>query len=318
MSTSDPVPKSGGKVLVLGANGFVGAAIVAGLARSGRRVLAYGRAHVTATNPNVESIQGSIEDSSLLHEAIAQCSDIVHVASLTTPGTSARDPALEVIGNLLPLARVLECANEFRQRHLVYLSSGGTVYGNLAANAVEATVLRPRSYYGAGKVAAEALIHACAETTDWCASVLRPSNLYGPGQETARGFAIVPTLFERARDGQPFQIWGDGLAVRDYCYIDDLVDAVRLVLECPTPQRFALYNVASGSTASIVDLIAACERVSGRPIARAFKPARQVDVVHVSPDSAAIRAALDWRPQIDLAEGLARSWRWMTAADPTP
>jgi UDP-glucose 4-epimerase len=300
-----------GKVLVLGANGFAGAAIVAGLARSGRLVCAYGRAHVTTTNPNIESIQGSIEDGSLLRDAVAECSDIVHAASLTTPGTSARDPALEVIGNLLPLARLLECANEFRQRRLIYLSSGGTVYGDLAADAVETTPLRPRSYYGAGKVAAEALIHACTEISDWRASVLRPSNLYGPGQETARGFAIVPTLFERARDGQPFQIWGDGLAVRDYCYIDDLVDAVRLALERPMSQRFALYNVASGSTASVVELIAACERVSGRPIATEFKPARQVDVLHVSPNSAAIRSALDWKPQIDLAEGLARSWRWI-------
>jgi UDP-glucose 4-epimerase len=299
-----------GKVLVLGANGFVGAAVVAGLARSGRQVCAYGRAHAMPS-PNVESIQGSIEDGSLLREAIAQCVDVVHVASLTTPGTSAHDPALEVLGNLLPLARVLECANEFPQRRLVYLSSGGTVYGDLATGASEATVLRPRSYYGAGKVAAEALIHACTETARWNASVLRPSNLYGPGQETARGFAIVPTLFERARDGQPFQIWGDGLAVRDYCYIDDLVDAVRRALESPSARRFALYNVASGHTASVTDLIAACERVSGLPIATAFKPAREVDVRHVSPDSAAIRAELDWRPKVDLAEGLARTWHWI-------
>jgi len=304
---------AGGKVLVLGANGFVGAAIVAELARSGRQVCAYGRAHAME-GPNVETIQGSIEDSSLLREAIAQCVDIVHVASLTTPGTSAHDPALEVLGNLLPLARVLECAHEFPQRRLVYLSSGGTVYGDLAAGASEATLLRPRSYYGAGKVAAEALIHACVETTSWQASLLRPSNLYGPGQETARGFAVVPTLFERARDGQPFQIWGDGLAVRDYCYIDDLVDAVRRVLARPPVRRFALYNVASGHTASVIDLVAACERVSGLPIATAFKPARGVDVRHVSPSNATIRAELDWQPKVDLAEGLARTWHWIERA----
>jgi UDP-glucose 4-epimerase len=87
-----------------------------------------------------------------------------------------------------------------------------------------------------------------------------------------------------------------------------------MVLERAPARHFALYNVASGCTASVIDLIAACERVSKLPIAKAFKPARQVDVRHVSPSSAAIRTELGWQPKIDLAEGLARSWHWIEHA----
>jgi UDP-glucose 4-epimerase len=299
------------RVLVLGANGFVGAAIASGLAANGHQVYAYGRADTGVRHPRVELVQGSIEDSSLLREAIARATHIVHAASLTTPGTSARDPALEIIGNLLPLARVLECANDFPERRLIYLSSGGTVYGDASDGADENAPLRPRSYYGAGKVAAEALIHACTATTDWSASVLRPSNLYGPGQSMARGFAIVPTLFARALDGAPFHVWGDGSAVRDYCYIDDIVEAVRLSLPAAGAAHYSIYNVSSGCSASVVVLAAACERACGRPIRMEFGPARGVDVQYVAPSHAALAAGLGWQPRIDLAEGLARTWRWI-------
>lgn len=298
-------------VLVLGANGFAGNAISSQLAAGGRRVLAYGRS--SQVPRNVVAIQGSIEDATLLRSAIRDCSHIVHAASLTTPGTSALDPSLEVVGNLLPLARLLECAEEFPDKRLVYLSSGGAVYGDAANGANESTPVRPRSYYGAGKVAAEAMIHACTATTTWTACVLRPSNLYGPGQHTARGFAIVPTLFERALDGRQFHIWGDGSTVRDYCYIDDLVEAVQLVLAGDPLRRFAVCNVASGETASILDLVAACERTSGRSVAVSFSPARDVDVPRVVLDVSAIRE-LGWRARVDLESGLRLTWEWFVAS----
>lgn len=301
---------SGAGILVLGANGFAGTAIASHLASIGRPVLAYGRSPLAI--PGVEPVQGSIEDAALLREAISRCSHIVHAASLTTPGTSARDPSLEILGNLLPLARVLECAEAYPGRRLVYLSSGGAIYGDRADGADESTPLCPRSYYGAGKVAAEAMIHACTATSTWSARVLRPSNLYGPGQATARGFAIVPTLLERALDGRAFTIWGDGSTVRDYCYIDDLVGAVECALQDESSPDFATCNVASGCTASVLELVSLCERTSGRRIARSFLPARGVDVPRVALDASAI-GRLGWRAKIDLDEGLQRTWDWFRA-----
>ena len=199
---------------------------------------------------------------------------------------------------------------------LVYLSSGGTIYGDLARGATESTALKPRSYYGAGKAAAEALIHACTATTDWKATSLRPTNLYGPGQHVTKGFAIIPTLFDRALDGAAFHIWGDGSIVRDYCYVDDLAAAVVATLRTSTPASFSTYNVASGHVASILDLVAACEHASSRSIAIEFKIARGVDIAHVSPSNAAIIAGLGWTPEIDLAEGLRRTWQWRQHSAP--
>ncbi|MBN8481195.1 MAG: NAD-dependent epimerase/dehydratase family protein [Xanthomonadales bacterium] len=303
-------------VLVLGSAGFLGSAIVQGLAAAGNHVLALGRSEQIGESDGVVRMRGSIEDGAQLQEALGRCDRIIYCASLTTPGTSARDPALEVLGNLLPLARVIECAHDFPACHLVYLSSGGTVYGDGGRDAVESTPLRPRSYYGAAKIGAEALLHACAATSDWRVTVLRPTNPYGPGQAIAKAFAVVPTLFQRAIDGARFPIWGDGSAVRDYCYVDDLVGAVLATLAHEhggDQDRFRVFNVSSGDAVSVVELLRLCEQASARRIEIEFLPARSVDVAHVSPSHAALSAATGWRPSVPLGEGLARTWRWIEA-----
>lgn len=297
-------------ILVLGSAGFIGSSLCRRLDTMGRSVYALGRAERTGADVNITRVRGSIEDRQLLRDALARCETVVYAASITTPATSSGDPALEVLGNLLPLSRLLECAGEFPGRRIVYLSSGGTIYGDLGEQATESTALRPRSYYGAGKVAAEAMLHACACTSDWSIISLRPSNLYGPGQRVTKGFAIIPTLFDRASDGDMFEIWGDGSIVRDYCYIDDLLEAIVLAIDAGDCAAFRVYNIASGATASILELVEACAQASGKPIHTVFKPARGVDVARVSPRPERIADELGWKARVDLATGLQRTWSW--------
>jgi UDP-glucose 4-epimerase len=297
-------------VLVLGSAGFIGSAIVDRIVRLGFRVYAVGHTEAMEENGLLVRVRGSIEDDELLREVLPHCQHIVYAAGRTTPGTSARDPSLEVTDNLFSLSRLLRCLADFPGKRLVYLSSAGAIYGDLARNADESSELRPRSYYGAGKVAAEAFIHACAIGGHVDAIVLRPTNLYGPRQPVSKGFAIVPTLFQRAIDGRPFQIWGDGSAVRDYCYVDDLVEVIAKVLSRPVQSQFATFNVAGGQTASTLELIAACERASNQRINVEFLPPRGVDVAHVAPQIKAVCSSYDWQPAVRLAEGLSLTWEW--------
>ena len=297
-------------VLVLGSAGFIGSALCSHLAGLGHDVYAFGRSEGDGIQAGITHIRGSIEDRQLLRDALTRCSSVVYAASVTTPGVSARDPSLEILGNLLPLTRLLECAADFPRRRIVYLSSGGAIYGDDAADASESKLLRPRSYYGAGKAAGEAFLHACIARSDWSAVILRPSNLYGPGQKVTKGFAIVPTMFDRALDGKPFHIWGDGSTIRDYCYIDDLVEALTSSLFGPAKQSFNVYNVASGRSASILELIDACQIASGRTINVEFHPPRGVDVACVSPTHQRIADELGWTARVDLASGLQRTWVW--------
>lgn len=304
--------------LVIGSTGFIGSAIVERLSNEDHVLYAMGRSESRPSESKVVRLRGSIEDRALLREALGECSRIIYSASVSTPGSSARNPSLEVIGNLLPLTQLLECASEFPARHLIYLSSGGTVYGDNARGADETTPANPRSYYGAGKVAAEALLHACSATTDWRTTVLRPTNPYGPGQEAAKAFAAVPTLFQRALDGGTFPVWGDGSTVRDYCYIDDLVAAVLACMRDDGVHRHRTFNVSSGEAVSIAELVQFCERAAERVIRIEYSPARNVDVPHVSPSHEALTRATGWMPEVALHDGLSRTWDWIVrTARPT-
>ena len=114
-------------VLVLGSAGFIGSALCSHLAKLGHHVHAFGRSEADGAQGGITHIRGSIEDRHLLRDALGKCASIVYAASMTTPGVSARDPSLEVLGNLLPLSRLLECAADFPRRRIVYLSSGGAI-----------------------------------------------------------------------------------------------------------------------------------------------------------------------------------------------
>lgn len=298
-------------VLVLGSTGFIGRHLVRKLDQLGFKVYAMARTENGAAGGNVHRVAGSIEDVALLRSLVAKCGHIIHAAGMTTPSVSASLPELETTGNLGALASLLSLAGEFPARQLVYLSSAGAVYGDCSLNVDEGASLRPRSYYGAGKVAAEAFIHACTATTSWRGVVLRPSNIYGPGQIAGKGFAIVPTLLSCAATGKAFNVLGDGSVVRDYCNVADLVDVIAKVLEREEGAAYEVYNVASGETASVLELITACERSTGRRIDVQFLPRRNIDVPHVSLNTDSIRSAYTWVPKVSLANGLDQTWRWL-------
>ena len=300
------------KILVLGAAGFIGSALVERLVHNGLQVIALGHSQSVEHQGSLVRIRGTIEDSGLLETLLPACSHVVHVASRTTPGISAHEPELEVVSNLLPLSNLLNCIARFPGKRLIYVSSAGAIYGEMARDANELSPLRPRSYYGAGKVAAESFIHTCTMVSGTEAVILRPTNPYGQGQTVSKGFAIIPTLLQRALDSQPFHVWGDGAAVRDYCYINDLTAALVLVITRPSAEKFGIYNVASGCLASILDLIKQCQNITGRRIQVEFKPPRGVDVGCVSPRSDKIAEAYGWRPLTNLEDGLRMTWDWFS------
>lgn len=298
--------------LILGGGGFIGRRLSSALQRSGAPVVVMGRGLDDGKSDGLTLRRGSVEDATLLRELLGDCSAVVYLASVTTPSASAREPGLEVTGNLLPLARFLEVAEAVEPRKLVFISSAGAVYGDCADDVPEGAVLRPRSFYGAGKVAAEALLHAFSVNTGWQTIVLRPTNVYGPGQLPMKGFAIVPTIFKHILERRAFEIWGDGSVVRDYLYVDDLTELIALVLATSMP-GFSVYNTASGTAVSVLELLRRCERAAAATISTVFRPSRRVDVPRVVPGTAAVAAAYGWRAATSLPDGLDWTWHWLSA-----
>ena len=295
------------KVLVVGAAGFIGQHLMRALAAAG--VGAVARVH--RQQGDFGSAVPTIATGSARAALPADCDAVVWLASGTTPAGSASDPLLELRSNLAPLLELLQALQSQPDCHLLYVSSGGTLYGDVDRPAAEALAAHPRSYYAAGKAAAEHFIEAWCRQYSGTATVLRPSNVYGPGQTLHGGFGVIPTAMGCLLRDAPMTLWGDGESLRDYLYIDDFIAACMAALRQPSPRCLRVFNVCSGQATSLNQLLAQIEQVAGRTLQRDQRPSRSVDLRSVLLDGAHIRETLGWTPRTSLQAGLRHTWQWL-------
>jgi UDP-glucose 4-epimerase len=278
-------------VLLLGGAGFIGSALAKRLEHEKRTTYILGR-----------------HNAEQLEKLLPQCGTVVHLASATTPGLSASQPSLE-LDNLALTLRLLELMQSQPETHLIFFSSGGTVYGNPDRLPVaEDFPIAPLSNHGAGKAAQEAFCLAF-RTRRNAVTILRPSNAYGPGQTMRGGFGLVRTLLEHARAGTVMEIWGSGENVRDFIYIDDVVEACMRFIAMP--QDSGTYNLGSGSGYSVNQVRRIVEQATGAELKTVHRPAREADVRAVVLDISRLETQLSWKSQVSLEEGVRRTWNWL-------
>ena len=295
-------------VLLLGGGGFIGRSLAARLAERGDAVHILARQPLAGFDTSPVQIHcGNLGDSEVLHRLLPYCRTVVHLASESTPGSSAGRPTLEA-GNILPTLALLEALQAHEPVHLIFFSSGGTLYGNPASLPVsETAAIAPLSYHGAGKAAQEAFMQAF-RAQGRAVTVLRPSNTYGPGQSLRAGFGLVRTLLEHAHQGTRPEIWGDGEAIRDFVYVEDVVEACLRFVD--KPEDSGTYNVGSGEGYSINAVARMIGEISGLPLPLVYRPGRAGDVKQVVLDISRLRA-IGWEPRVSLAEGIRRTWEWL-------
>lgn len=283
---------------VLGGGGFIGGNLVACLRDQGH--------HVTiGTRPSTTQ---QPEDFA---EIVASNDWVIHAASASTPSSSAAAPLVELEMNLRTTLCLVQALQAAPKCGVIYLSSSGTLYSEVSdGQAAELDPVAPRTYHGAGKLASEQFLRALSIQCGNPVISVRPSNVYGPGQRARRGFGIIPTAFERCRDGQPLTIWGDGSNVRDYLYVDDLSDLLARMIRGERPEGYEVINAASGTGHSLLELVAAIEVVTRRKLDIRFQPPRTVDARRILPSSLYAAGKYDWRATTPLAAGLKKAWTW--------
>lgn len=298
------------EILLLGGGGFIGQSLARTLLLNGHAV----RRVDTRPMPRLGDLDrvftGDISEPAFIAQHLNSCSTLIHLASATTPSTSATNPYLEAEGNIGPTLRLLELAQHADLRHFIFISSGGTVYGNPARQpARESDPLAPQSYHAAGKAALESFLHTYRHLSGKVVTILRPSNLYGPEQPLRSGFGVIRTMLEAMRTGQPMTIFGDGENVRDYLYIDDMIGACCQLVERSCDNE--TFNVGAGTGTSINQLRKAIENIVGKRLAVKHLPPRLLDVREIVLDSTKLANATGWAPEVGLEEGIARTWQWL-------
>lgn len=310
MTTHPSIADIDGPVLVLGGAGFIGSNLVNRLVARGLRPRVLARPSRSSANlrrvmDQVDIIHGDFMDDAVLRVALRGVHTVFHLITTTFPNMVIESSNYDLLSNLLPTIRLMELARETGVRRIVYASSGGTVYGEpIQIPIPETHPLAPKSAYGQSKLTIENYLSFYARTTPLEVSILRVSNPFGPQQNIYGAQGLIAVAMGCVLDNRPLKVFGAGNTVRDYIFIDDVVEAM---LKATTAAP-GILNISSGEGRTVNDVIAAVEAASGRQIQRQPLPERSGDVSVSILDNQRARQLLAWSPGVPFGEGVARSW----------
>lgn len=299
------------RLLVLGGSGFIGSHVVDALLAQGHAVRVFDRGpeRFRKPLPGVETVFGDFRDRMLLLEALTGIDIVIHLISTTFPGTADLDPQADVTGNLLGTLELLEAMKSIGINRLVYLSSGGTVYGIPQTNMVdEDHPLRPVGSYGIVKVAIENYLGMFQRSHGLRPVIIRAANPFGPRQAHSGVQGVISTFLHKVHTGQPIEIWGDGSVVRDYLYVADLAD---LCARAVASEATGTVNAASGIGRSLSEIVDSIALVTGKHIEPVYKPGRILDVPRSVLECSRAKAQFGWVAETDFLTALAQTWQWV-------
>jgi len=298
-------------ILLLGGGGFIGTALARRLWENKFKVQILSRRFQThQIDSDFIFYQGSLDDREILERVLPECKTVIHLASSTTPGSSSRQPGLEADKNITPTLRLLDILQGYKNIHMIFVSSGGTLYGNPKSMPVDETYpLNPLSFHGAGKVALETFLRTFSTFPENTTTIVRPSNVYGPGQPLRSGFGVIRTMLEHVLRETVMEIWGDGTSVRDFLYIDDMISALIRLIDFPYDNN--TYNVGSGIGYSLNQLKEIVESICGKKLSTIYRPTRKTDVKTIVLDSSFLSKATRWHSATPLEQGIELTWKWL-------
>jgi UDP-glucose 4-epimerase len=275
-----------------------------------------------AGHPNLTFVQADVLDAEAVADTLRGATHIVHLAAIAGVDTVLESPVRTMRVNLIGTYNVLEAAHATQEtvERLVDFSTS-EVFGRHAYKVEEVhetaqgSVGEARWTYAVSKLAGEHLAHSYYDEFGLATCSIRPFNVYGPGQI---GGGAIRAFIETILAGEDLVIHGDGSQIRAWCYVDDLVDALLLVLERPEAVG-EVYNVGNPrSVVTVFDLAVRIRRLMEVDAEITFRPLHYTDVEMRIPNIDKARRELGWQPRVDLDEGLAKTIAWYRERQPAP
>lgn len=285
-------------ILFIGGAGFIGSNIIRWLDKEKFRVVVIepkGAYLGRLDGMDVDLLEGSLCNIELVKEVIEQqdIQIVVHLVSTLIPGSTYEDYKKEYKDVIFPSIELMElCAQ--KGIRFVYFSSGGTVYGNRndVLPFTETDAMNPISYYGWSKQMMENSIQFMHRTVGLDYLVVRPSNPYGHGQNLYGKQGLVAVAMGKLLRNEEIEVWGDGSAVRDYIYVDDLAKIfVKLIEE---DVHNTTLNIGSGRGYSVNDVLAFLKIVTGRELKIVYQNPRPVDVSSMVLDTSRLKGLISY------------------------
>ncbi|HUI47358.1 MAG TPA: NAD-dependent epimerase/dehydratase family protein [Acidimicrobiia bacterium] len=304
------------RVLVTGGAGFIGSHLVDALVGRGDDVVVLDDLSTgfgANIHPAATLIEGSVADESVASRAVAGCELVFHEAAHKAVLRSVERPLTTDTANTHGTLSILKAAADAGVRRVVHASSSSIYGGAQTLPTPESAPLVPRSPYAVTKLAAEHYCRVFTELYGLETVALRYFNVYGPRQRPDATYAaVIPLFVDALLHGRAPEIHGDGLQSRDFTYIADVVDANLAAAVAPAGACAGhAYNIAPGSSASLLDILGSLGRILGVNPAPAFVAPRAGDVRHSLADASAAARDLSFRCTIGLDDGLTRTVEWL-------
>jgi UDP-glucose 4-epimerase len=304
--------------LVTGGAGFIGSHLAEELVRRGRPVrvlddLSTGLwSNLAHLDPTPELVEGSLTDPATVARAVRGVGVVYHLGALASVARSVESPADTHAACATGTLHVLDAARKCGVRRVVYAASSSAYGGSngAASGQTEDLPVVARSPYAAAKLAGELYMQAFAHTYGIETVRLRFFNIFGPRQRADSPYSGVIALFTAAMSkGRRPTVQGDGLQSRDFTYVANAVQALLKAAEAPEVSG-NVYNVGTGRSVTVLDLVAALNRILGTDLEPVFGPARVGDVRFSKADIRRTRAELGYEPEVSFEDGLRKTVEW--------
>jgi len=297
--------------LITGGCGFIGSHIAEALVADGVKVRVYDNfssgklENLQGFGHGIEVIRGDICDPEALNSAMRGVSQVFHEAALVSVAVSVEKPLDNDSINIRGTLNVLQAARAARVKRVV-LASSAAVYGNNPELPKREDMLpEPESPYALGKLTGEHYLKLFSSLYGVETVALRYFNVFGPRQDGKSMYSGVISRFaDDLRSGRTPTIFGDGQQTRDFVFVKDVVQANLLSMRSASVGRGEVFNVATGKTVSLLQLLDTLKMITGIQVVPHFKEARAGDIKHSLADIVKIRNALGYAPKFGLEEGL--------------
>jgi len=311
-------------ILVTGGAGFIGSHLVRALVARGDAVrvvddLSSGKrenlagVEIDARGP-VAIVEGSILDDRLLDQTMAGAEVVFHEAAIPSVPRSLAAPIASHEVNATGTLRVLEAARRHGVRRVVYAGSSSAYGETPTSPKVEIMPASPLSPYAVSKLTGEHYCQVWARVFGVETVVLRYFNVFGPGQDPMSQYAaVIPRFVTAALQGRAPVIYGDGSQSRDFCFIDNVVQANLLAADAPGVSG-GVFNIACGHAIDLNQVVRLIGDALGRALTPQYEPERPGDIKHSLADVTAARALLRYTPAVLFTQGLERTIEWYKRA----
>lgn len=309
------------KVLITGGAGFIGSTLAKRLLAQGHEVVAYDNLSTgLASNlpPEASLVQGDIEDAAALKAAMAGCDALAHLAAMVSVALSVTEPGACHLTNVQGTQNAFQAAAQLGLKRVVYASSAAVYGARPELPKRESQEPHLASPYAASKWHNE-LDAAYLSCWQGISSVgLRFFNVFGPHQRPDSPYSgVISIAADRVLAGQGFTVFGDGLQSRDFVFVEDVARALEAALfqDLGSPKEglapALVFNVGTGQSTSLLDLMSMLDRITGSTTPLQFGPERAGDLKHSLADPEALAQGLGIRAEVGVEEGLRRTLAWM-------